>query len=734
MIMRNNLHSTLILLSSSLLAIALTVAPRAACQASSGSFAFQPAKDNFQPNILDASRWVEAPTGKHGFVTRKGDQFVFADGTPVRFFGAQMNPLPKEQADYTVRRMRRQGINITRVHGLEFLNARAGKTSFDYDAKAWDLLDYLIAKLGENGIYIILDVDYPDIYRFRAGDEIPQLPQGGPAPHAEFFDGKVAGILHQRMKDVFTHRNPYTGKSYANDPTVALVEVENEDSLFFGDVNDAFLPELKQRFADWLRAKYKDDAGVRKAWTVDGKWPLKAGEGIDAGETVELIGSFLFSASYLEEHPEQKLRGEDQLRFFEELEESYWAKSEEVLRGTGLRVPITGTNWQAPGFATRLHLDGQRKLDYEDRHGYWDHPQGEGNLKWQIKTETFHNLPMIKAVDAKQDKLVYLGIENLVTEKAWERVFGMPMTISEWNTCLPNEYSLEGTGLMAAYGLLQGWRGEMQFGYFSADFVDHVGTGSFDLFGNPPQILQFPAVATMWHRQDVKEADVVAESLYDRKTLGEWSEDQKPVPLWGALVGKVGYRFVDEARKLVVGDLGSYWDAATMTARSATGELAWNASAGVVHIDTPRTQAVIGFLNHSPHTLKTVEMNLANRFGAVYVTAMDGMAPIDEARRILITAVGPARNTGMEYEKTGGKSRMETPMWRLKEAGAGPAMLEAITGELRIRLKNPRRFKCWTLDATGKRREQLPLQVQKGQIVLEMKASQETVYYELAER
>jgi hypothetical protein len=732
--MKNQFRISQILFCIFLLVVAQAFASSAATPATVQSFAFQPAKDDFQPNILDASRWIDAPTGKHGFVTRKGDQFVFEDGTPVRFFGAQMNPLPKEQADYTVRRMRRQGINITRVHGLEFLNIRAGKTSFDYDAKAWDLLDYLIAKLGENGIYIILDVDYPDIYKFRAGDGIPQLPQGGSAPHAEFIDQRVAEILHQRMRDVFTHRNPYTGKSYANDPTVALVEVLNENSMFFGDINDSFLPELKQRFADWLRAEYKDDAGLRKAWTVDGKWPLQEGVGIDAGETVGLISNYDFTGSYLEAHPEQKLRGEDQLRFYEELEQSYWEKSEEVLRGTGLRVPITGTNWQAHGFPTRIHMDGQRKLDYVDRHGYWDHPQGEGNLKWQIKTEMFHNLPMVKAVDRTQDKLIYLGMENLVTEKAWERVFGMPMTISEWNTCLPNEYSLEGTGLMAAYGLLQGWRGEMQFGYFSADFVDHVGSGSFDLFGNPPQILQFPAVAAMWYRQDVKEGNVVAESLYDPQTLHAWSEDRKPVPLWGALIGKVGYQFVQEPRKPIVADLKPYWDAATMTARSTTGELTWNASSGVVDIDTPRTQAVIGFLNQSAHALKSVNLDVANRFGAVYVTAMDGMAPISKARHILVTAVGPARNTGMEYEQTAELSRMGTPSWRLKQAGTGPALLEAITGELRIRVQNPYRFKCWTLDVTGKRREQLPLQVRNGQIVLEMDASQEAVYYEIEEK
>ena len=81
-------------------------------------FAFEPVKDSFGPSVLDCSRWVEAPTGKHGFVTVKGDRFVFEDGTPVRFCGAQMGGFSKEQLDYAVRRMRRQGINITRMHGL----------------------------------------------------------------------------------------------------------------------------------------------------------------------------------------------------------------------------------------------------------------------------------------------------------------------------------------------------------------------------------------------------------------------------------------------------------------------------------------------------------------------------------------------------------------------------------------------------------------------------------------
>jgi hypothetical protein len=700
--------------------------------AEQGSFAFQPATDSFQPTVLDCGGFIEAPTGKHGFVTTRGDRFVFQDGTPARFWGAQMNVISRPQLDYTVRRMRRQGINITRLHGLENLNDRNGQTSFDYNQTAWDRMDYLLAKLGENGIYIILDVDYPLNFRFKPGDNIPGLPEGGPAAYAEFFNETVASVLHQRMTDVFTHVNPYTKKRYADDPTIAMVEVLNEDSLFWGTVGQPFRAELEQKFAAWLRGKYHDDAGLRQAWTVDGKWPLAEGQGLGAGQRISLLGNTDFTEKYLAAHPEQKLRGLDQLRFYEELEEAYWTSSRELLRKAGVKVPIAGTNWQAHGFPTRIHMLGQSKFDYVDRHGYWDHPQGEGNLRWNIATAQFHNLPMVKAVKADQDTLVYLGVGNLVTEKAWERVLGMPMTVSEWNTCLPNEYSLEGGGLMAAYGLLQGWDGSLQFGYFSPDFRQSLGSGSFDLFGNPPQILQFPAIAAMWYRQDVKEAKVVAESQYDSTSVYQWTEDRKPVPLWAALVGKVGYRFVSQPRKPVVKDLRKYWDAQSLTARSITGELSWNASAGVIHVDTARTQAVIGFLSAAPHKMAAVSLSSPNRFGAVWVTAMDGLSPIRSARRLLVTAVGPARNTGMEYEQTSQMSRLGAPFWHLKSVGAAPALLEAAVGELRIRSSHARQMKCWALDVVGNRRQRVPVSVEAGELVLGLRAAHQAVYYELA--
>lgn len=702
-----------------------------AAQGTSGWLPFQPATDEFEPNALDCSRFVDAPTGRHGFLTVQGDRFVFEDGTPARFFGSQIGSIPKAQLEYTAKRMRRQGINITRLHGLEFLNDRNGRTSFDYSAAGWDRLDYLIHKLGENGIYIILDVHYPLIFPFKAGDQISGLPEGGTAPHAEFINDKVASMMHRRMRDVFTHVNPHNGKRYADDPTLAAVEVMNEDSLFWGTIQEPFRTELANRFQVWLRDKYEDNEGLARAWTVRGKSPLADGEGVGPGQSMALYRNTDFTAARLQENPERRVRGQDQLKFLAELEERYFSASRKALREAGVRVPIAGTNWQGHGFPTRIHMLGQSRFDYVDRHGYWDHPQGEGNARWRIATATFHNLPMVKAVRPEQDTQVYLGVGNLVVEKAWEQVLGRPLTVSEWNTCLPNEYSLEGTALMTAYGLMQGWDGTMQFGYFSPDFRAELGRGSFDLFGNPPQILQFPAAAVMWHRQDVKEADLVAESLYDPARAFEWTEDRKPLPLAAALVGKVGYRFVDRFRKPVVREIDKYWQPDKLIARSMTGELTWDAGQGVVHIDTPRSQAAVGFLSARVHELSSISLSSSNRFGAVWVTALSGDSPVRSARRLLVTAVGPARSPGMEYEQTDRRSRLG-PLWRLKSPGEGPAMLEAIEGELRIRSSHASAMKAWTLDVTGRRSTLAPVGAVSGSIVLKLQPDHRTVYYELA--
>jgi hypothetical protein len=696
------------LLASVAVAAALSAVPAAP----QGRFALPLPTDDFSPTILDSGRWIEAPTGKHGIVTVRGERFVFSDGTPVRFWGAQLDLFSKEKMDYVVRRLRKQGINLVRMHGLNFLNRRGGDSILDYNAEAFDRFDYAIAALGRNGIYIILDTDYPLTVPFGPKDAVPGLEKGA-TQHAEFFNSRIAQLKQQRMRDVFTHVNPYTKKRIADDPTLAAVEVHNEDSMFWYSVDalkEPFKSELRNRYRAWLEKKYGKPAG-------------------DA----ELIPIGSFRPQYFAAHAEQKQRAADQLRFYLELETTYFNECRRILREIGVKVPVSGTNWQGGGFTTRVHMLGQSGLDYVDRHGYWDHPQGEGNSKWQVKTCKFLNLPMMKSLQTGNDPQQENNVGNLVVSKAWERVFGLPMTISEWNTCHPNEYSLEGTGVMAAYGLMQGWSGSLQFAYSSADWGATVANRSFDVVGNPPQVLQFPAVAAMWYRGDVREADIAGEIAYNGDSIYDLANDRLSAPMAAALIGKVGYNFGKASGKRI--DAAKYWDEGTRTARSVTGELEWDAGKGVVTIDTPRTQAAIGFLSERRRQLQSVSLETTARFGAVYVTALDEAKPIRTARRLLVTVVGPTRNTGMEYETTSEISgKYKVPLWRVKSFGTGPVLMDAIEGKLRIRNDGAAALVAWALDVNGKRTGKVPLERTAGAITLTLSAADAAVYYEIGDK
>lgn len=670
-----------------------------------------------EPTLIDVSSFVEAPTGRHGFLKVAGERFAFEDGTPIRFWGAQINLWDKTQVDRTVPILRRRGVNMVRLHGLNFLNGRDTLSLLKFSPDALDKLDYTIWKLGQNGIYITLDTDYPNTLPVGPDDGIPELPNGGPAPHAEFINAKVAKLKQKRMRALYTHVNPYTKKRYCDDPTIALIEVLNEDSMFFYSIDAVkgpFREQLERGFHEWLKQRYPDNPPQYK----------------------ELIRIGSFRESSLKQHPEWAKQGEDQLRYYRKLEDDYFYGSLKFLREIGVKVPITGTNWVGGGFTNRIHIQGQAGMDYIDRHGYWDHPQGEGNLKWRASTAKFHNLPMVRDLAAGYDPQQENNVGNLITRNAWHRALGHPMTISEWNTCYPNRWSLEGTGMMALYGMLQGWAGLLQFAWTSPEWPGVVANRSFDLMGDPPQVLQFPAIAAMWYRGDVRAGPPVAEIVHDANSVFRFEDEKLPAPIAAALIGKVGYAFEPKMRPARVASdiIAKHWNATTRTARSATGELQWDATRGLVTVDTARTQAAIGFVKDAPLAFRSVRMSLTSEFGAIYVTAMDGPQDIEHARRLLITAVGPARNTGTEYQQTDEPAaRYDTKFWRITSEGRAPILMDAVTGTIAITRNTPCRMNAWALDANGKRVGERPIRPVGGRVELVLDEKEQAIpYYEVA--
>ena len=199
--------------------------------------------------------------------------------------------------------MAKFGLNAVRFH---FLDATWGtQRLINYDSGDWrnwnadtlDRLDYFIARLKEQGIYA--DLNLLVGRRFGVGDgvdaAINQL--DWKAAHAVgFFHAPHLEAQKRYARQLLTHRNPYTKLSYAEDPAVALVEINNENGLIhtwlggdFDALPNVFAQDLMRQWNRWLAKRYAGTAALAKAWGARDE-PLAAEMLVNAGLARNLQG------------------------------------------------------------------------------------------------------------------------------------------------------------------------------------------------------------------------------------------------------------------------------------------------------------------------------------------------------------------------------------------------------------------------------------------------------------
>src|SRR4051812_44348861 len=128
--------------------------------------------------------------------------------------------------------------------------------------EALDRLDYLIAALKREGVYADLN-----LHVSRPWTRTKKWPN---ADKLEGYDKQV-DVFHPDLieankhyaHDLLTHVNAYTKARYADEPAVAMVEINNEDTLFLwgGEQKLAGLPEpyagvLQKQWNEWLAKRY----------------------------------------------------------------------------------------------------------------------------------------------------------------------------------------------------------------------------------------------------------------------------------------------------------------------------------------------------------------------------------------------------------------------------------------------------------------------------------------------
>ncbi|MDH7570493.1 MAG: F0F1 ATP synthase subunit gamma, partial [Armatimonadota bacterium] len=228
---------------------------------------------------IDLRFLLDPPAGKHGFVTVGRDgHLYFQDGTRARFFGTNVGGArcapDRKTAEQVAERLARFGVNLLRLHTPDsrwagLIDYQKGNTR-TFNPDVLDRYDYFVAQLKQHGIYVYFDL--LDYRGFLPGDGVRDAEQMGTRwehsiKGASIFDRRMIELQKEFATQLLTHRNPYTGLRYVDEPALAIQEITNENSLFYLHNQKLMLPSYVEGavFAMLLEASASEHAARRRA-------------------------------------------------------------------------------------------------------------------------------------------------------------------------------------------------------------------------------------------------------------------------------------------------------------------------------------------------------------------------------------------------------------------------------------------------------------------------------------
>ena len=689
-------------------------------------FAFRPASEPV-PSVISMDDWLEKPAGQHGGVRMAGDRFQFEDGTPIKFWGVNLSyggacAPEKKVADLTAARFAKYGINGVRLHKFSYPKNHMGigdpNDATRMDPEGLDRLDYFIAALKKRGIYAGWSHTYGfevcpgNRQRLLAYDEIAKKLDSKTYAFINFAED-VQDLMIDMVVNLLKHKNPYTGLTYAEEPALSYIEMQNEDDIFFYTSTNAFnaCPTYKKlfmrRFADWLKTRYGSQAKLKQAWQT----ALKAQESLAAGNIEPQTNPWFFGDDFLPGQKDgQRQRLLDTAAFLHEAQNRFYDKFAKALRGAGYKGPLVGSPWQAPSMLPHYYnLRSDYLAGAIDRHNYFG-----GNLS--------------------DSMLAHPGCGYF--SSGLQQVIDRPFSLSEWIHVYPSLYSAEGPAIIAAYGLgLQGWDASYQFQSQAQPrvFDETAGWMPWGVWEAdvPTQLGQYPALARMIYRGDVKESPVISvrrvslpeltEGRFSFKDTIVQNGDVKSfggsVPEEALAAGRVVVEFTEKPQASQLPDLARYIRGSQIV--SSTGQLTWNtAGRGRFMVNTPGTRAVVGFAEGQKLVLGNVTIRPACPYASIFLTALDRQSTLEDAKSALLTAVARNANTGFKYS---------TIDARVLNNGKGPIMLEPVKAAIAVSSRTIDAVNI--LDQDGQRTGKT-LPVKNGQFTIDG-ARDRTLYYEV---
>lgn len=226
------------------------------------------------------------PAGARGWVRVGADGHYYLGKQRIRFWGVNITAGACFPTQADAVRMADQiaqaGFNIVRFHHMDAFWASpalidyAAGNSRRFNADALARFDYLFAQLRQRGVYA--NINLVVNRRFYAADGLPneiEQVQDVKAQHVlGFFYRPLIELQKEFARNLLTHRNPHTGRTYAEDPAVAMVEINNENGLiqgwlsnFLDDAPAVFREDLQRQWNEWLLRRYRTMDALRQAWS-----------------------------------------------------------------------------------------------------------------------------------------------------------------------------------------------------------------------------------------------------------------------------------------------------------------------------------------------------------------------------------------------------------------------------------------------------------------------------------
>ncbi len=673
---------------------------------------FIPLNESYKKTVSDVSFLLDSPAGKHGFLKVKNGHFYFEDGTRVRFWGTNIyapSTFPeKHDAEIMAERLARSGCNLVRIHHIDAFWSNPNIFDQNYDdtqhlsKESFDKLDYLIYQLKRRGIYVFMDLLVDR--EFKKGDNVKdwQNVERG-AKVTGFFDNRIIELQKKYAEQILTHKNPYTGLRYVDDPALVSVKLINEAMLFyFGtqfNISKHYLTDLDGMFNEWLLKRYKNRNNLDKTWTDKyGRKDLKQDEDPYRKNVQRADIPLKYQRSGAEKYEPSRLA--DTLKFYEELQVKYYKEMSEYLKKLGVKVPISGSNhW------VNLYVDVKTNssLDYIDRHRYWDHPQfGYGT---QV---VFENLSMLQnPVDALPNNFAFYNVSDI------------PFVVSEWNCCFPNEFRVEGPLVMAAYANLQDWDGVIQFSFNHAGWQAPM-EDNFDVSAWPNVYSQLPAAALLFYRGDVAEArKSLNYPVSDSELYGLLDEDKMIAgnPYLPYIL-KTTINFKGKINSIPKDYVSKYHDKQNRIISSDTGELKLDYGKGIFTINSDRTEVAMGFMKNRIIQLNDFIVEPENEFCSIAFSVLNDKLKFKkiDGGTILVTVAAKIENKNQEYNES---------KTQLANVGDAPLLTEGVEAKITFKGVLPRRISA--LDINGDIIKTIPL---KGRSFY-MDASDKAFFYEM---